>query len=502
MPAGKPGWHSPKDSGASISVAEVPSTRFGEVDHHRRRGAGAEVPAAERVILHVDMDAFFASVEVLDHPELTGLPVIVGGAGPRGVVAACTYEARMFGVHSAMPSSVARRLCPQAVFVAGRFHRYVEESRKLHAIFEEITPLVEGISLDEAFLDVTGSLHLLGDGVTIAAAIRQRVADELQLTCSVGIGRSKFIAKLASKAAKPNADRSGIRAGAGVVVIAPDAEADFLHPLPARALWGVGPATGTRLDALGVSTVGDIAALPPGVLERALGSSLGAHLSALACGDDPRPVVPDQEAKSIGHEETFASDLWDRTVLHGHLMRMVDASATNLRRSGLAARTVSVKIRFADFTLITRSHSLGTSIDATQAVAAVASALFETVDLEQGVRLLGVSLSGFSSPGQGEQLSLDLGLPGQAAPGPDPGRFSALGGGTVGEDGDVERIQRSWSSVTAAVDAIRERYGGAAVGSASLVGPDGLSIRRRGEAQWGPGTAPPGAMGGADLGSL
>ena len=438
--------------------------------------------AGERVILHVDMDAFFASVEVLDDPTLAGLPVIVGGAGPRGVVAACTYEARRFGVHSAMPSSVARRLCPHAVFVDGRFHRYMEESRKLHDIFGDVTPLVEGISLDEAFLDVTGSQHLLGEGPAIAAAIRRRVADELHLGCSVGIGRSKLIAKLASKAAKPTADRTGVRDGAGVVVVRPDEELGFLHPLPVRALWGVGPVTGRRLDALGVATVGDIAALPTGVLERALGASLGAHLSALARGDDPRPVVPEQEAKSIGHEETFPSDLWDAALLHGHLMRMVDASATILRRSGLAARTVTIKVRFGDFTMITRSHSLGVPIDATPAVAAVATALLDSVSVERGVRLLGVSLSGVGQPDQGVQLSLDLGPPGGL---PDPGAA----------DDDVEEIQRSWGPVTAAVDAIRARYGGSSVGPASLVGPDGLTVRRRGEAQWGPGgtTGPTGA---------
>ena len=217
---------------------------------------------AERVILHVDMDAFFASVEVLDDPTLAGLPVIVGGSGARGVVAACTYEARRFGVHSAMPSSVARRLCPHAVFVDGRFHRYVEESAKLHAIFHSVTPLVEGISLDEAFLDVTGSRQLLGDGPTIAEAIRRRVSDELHLDCSVGIGRSKLMAKLASKAAKPSASPSGVTAGAGIVVVPADAELAFLHPLPVRALWGVGPVTGRRLESLGILTVGDIAALP------------------------------------------------------------------------------------------------------------------------------------------------------------------------------------------------------------------------------------------------
>ena len=476
-------------------MVDRPATGVGGAE---RRQATGPVPGVRRAILHVDMDSFFASVEVLDDPSLAGQPVIVGGAGPRGVVAACTYEARMFGVHSAMPSSVARRLCPRAVFVDGRFHRYVEESRKLHAIFEEVTPLVEGISLDEAFLDVTGSRQLLGDGPTIATAIRARVGDELHLACSVGVGRSKLMAKLASKAAKPTADRSGIRPGPGVVVVPPDGELDFLHPLPARALWGVGPVTGRKLDALGVATVGDIAALPPGTLEHALGASLGNHLSLLARGEDPRPVVPEQAAKSIGHEETFATDLWDRVALHAHLMRMVDASASTMRRSGLAARTVSVKVRFADFSLITRSHSLAAPIDATQAVAAVAGALFESVEVGKGVRLLGVSLSGFGPPEAGVQLTLDLGGSGAELTEPAFTEPTLRGGfegrerpGHGGDDEEVEQIQRSWGPVTAAVDAIRERYGGSSVGSAALVGADGLRIRRRGEAQWGPGDPSP-----------
>jgi DNA polymerase-4 len=438
------------------------------------------------------MDAFFASVEVLDDPSLAGLPVIVGGSGVRGVVAACTYEARAFGVHSAMPSTVARRLCPSAVFVDGRFHRYVEESRRLHAIFESVTPLVEGISLDEAFLDVTGSQHLLGDGPTIAESIRRRVADELELSCSVGVGRSKLMAKLASKAAKPTATRDGVTAGQGVVVVPPGGELEFLHPLPVRALWGVGPVTGRRLDALGIATVGDIAALPPGALERFVGTALGAHLAALARGDDPRPVVAEQAAKSIGHEETFASDVWDRDDLHRRLMRMVDASATNLRHSGLAARTVSIKVRFADFAQITRAHSMNAPIDAAPAIGAVAEALLDSVELSKGVRLLGVSLSGFGHSGMGQQLSLDLG---PSASGVDEGPPEPADAGDLAQAVDdplarahdeAERIQRSWGSVTAAIDAIRARYGGSSVGPASLVGADGLQVRRRGEAQWGP----------------
>ncbi len=454
------------------------------------RAPSAAGPFTDRAILHVDMDSFFASVEVLDNPSLRGLPVIVGGSGSRGVVAACTYEARMFGVHSAMPSSVARRLCPSAVFVDGRFHRYMEESTKLHDIFTSVTPLVEGISLDEAFLDVTGSRQLLGDERTIADSIRQRVSEELKLTCSVGVGRSKLMAKLASKAAKPVASREGIVPGPGVVVVPPEGELEFLHPLPVRALWGVGPVTGRKLEALGVNSVGDMADLPPGALERYLGEAQGAHLAALARGHDPRPVVPEQPVKSIGHEETFAADIWDRQELQRRLVRMVDASATALRRAELAARTITIKVRFGDFTLITRSHSMNAPIDATPAVGEVAAALLDAVDLKTGVRLLGVSLSGFGRVEDAAQLTLDLGGPasdagvGESSDSPEP---------LVQAQRDAERIQSSWGSVTAAVDSIRARYGGSSVGPASLVGADGLQLKSRGEAQWGPSAAQSGS---------
>jgi DNA polymerase-4 len=422
------------------------------------------------------MDAFFASVEVLDDPSLAGKPVIVGGAGTRGVVAACTYEARRFGVHSAMPSSVAKRLCPTAVFLDGRYHRYAEVSKELHEILESVTPLVEGISLDEAFLDVTGAKQLLGDGRAIACTIRRRVHEALRLTCSVGVGRTKLMAKLASKAAKPVATRSGVVAGPGVVVVPPVGELDFLHPLPVRALWGVGPVTERKLESLGIARIGDIAGLPPAALERALGPAAGAHLSALARGRDPRPVIADQAAKSIGHEETFPSDLWDLAELHGHLARMVDASATALRKSGLAARTVNVKIRFADFTMVNRSHSMGSPIDTTAAIGAVAGALLDSVPLDQGVRLLGVSLAGFGDPGAGFQLALDLGPAATRSPAEDHPPAQE----------EVERLEQSWGAVTAAVDAIRARYGGSSVGPASLVGADGLRVRSQGDAQWGP----------------
>jgi DNA polymerase IV len=457
-------------------------------------GAGPPPGPVDRVILHVDMDSFFASVEVRDDPNLAGRPVIVGGSGGRGVVAACTYEARMFGVHSAMPSSVARRLCPDAVFLDGRFHRYVEESRRLHDILRSYTPLVEGISLDEAFLDVSGAVHIFGSGPTMGHTIRSRVHDEMLLECSVGVGRSKFIAKLASKAAKPRASRSGIEPGPGVVEVVAEDELGFLHPMPVRALWGSGPATEKRLLALGVTTVGELAAMPPDSLERYLGMAAGRHLSDLSRAIDDRPVVPDQEAKSIGHEETFSSDIWDPDELRRRLQRMVDASGTALRRAERAARTITVKLRFGDFTQITRSHTLDGPVDATPAIAAVATALLDSVDLARGIRLLGVSLSGLVEPGGSTQLRLDLGPAGDGAGGEfregGPTDSSAGAGppsGVLqGAGREAERLQESWGSVTDAVDAIRARYGGEAVGPASLVTPDGIRVRRRGEAQWGP----------------
>lgn len=459
---------------------------------------------ADRAILHVDMDAFFASVEVLDDPRLTGRPVIVGGTGMRGVVAACTYEARRFGVHSAMPSVTARRLCPEAVFVEGRYQRYVEESEKLHSILDEVSPLVEGISLDEAFVDVSGCERLAGDGRTIAMAVRERVHGELHLTCSVGVGRSKLIAKLASKEAKPMSARSGIRPGRGVVVVPAEGELAFLHPLPVSALWGVGPVTARKLEGLGVRTVGDLAAIRIRTLQRHLGKSHGTHLADLAQGKDQRPVVPDRDAKSVGHEETFPVDLVDADLMKDHLARLTEVASAHLRSAGLAARRVTIKIRFGDFSLVTRSHSLTVPIDSVLAVRSIVMALFESVERQRGVRLLGVSLSGFVEDPQGVQLSLDLdAAPRSGAQGPGKGNGAEVQGEAVVSrvseatdrmaqaHSEAERLQQSWSGVTSTVDAIRARYGRSAVGPASLVGPDGLRVRRRGEAQWGPSDGKP-----------
>jgi DNA polymerase IV len=439
------------------------------------------VSADERIILHVDMDAFFASVEVLDDPSLAGKPVIVGGNGRRGVVAACTYEARRFGVHSAMSSAEARRRCPSAVFIGGHYHRYVEVSGELHGIFRSVTPLVEGISLDEAFLDVTGARRRSGDGADIAAGIRQRVQDELHLTCSVGVGASKLVAKLASKAAKPQASRTRIEPGAGVVVVSRQDEPSFLRPMPVRALPGVGPATARRLHELGVVSVGNLADLPVGTLERAVGNAVGRQLAAMADGRDDRPVVPDQVQKSIGHEETFATDLWDAADLRARLLRMVEASASLLRGAELRTRTVTVKARLSDFSQCTRSHSLAIPVDTEAAIGAVAIALLESIDRPLGVRLLGVSLSGLGPADAGLQLAFDLDTEGSVGQSPAAGERAVLP-----SDEETEHLQRSWEAVAAAIDTIRARYGGTSVGPASQVTAGGLALRRRGDAPWGP----------------
>jgi len=401
------------------------------------------------------MDAFFASVEVLDDPSLAGRPVIVGGSGARGVVASCTYEARAYGVHSAMPSLRARQLCPDAVFVAGRYGRYAEVSARLREVLVSFTPLVEPIGLDEAFLDVAGAVRLLGEPETIGRAIRLRVHEELRLDCSVGAGRSKLVAKLASRDAKPRAGPTGKVPGRGVVVVGASEEAAFLQAKPVERLWGVGPATASRLVGLGVRTVGDLARLPEPALVRALGRSHGRHLAALARGDDPEPVVPDRPAKSVGHEETFPEDVADRRVLQRHALRMAESVAGHLRSAGQVGRTVTVKVKLADFSLLTRSHTMAAGLDTGTAIGAIASALLETVELPLGARLLGVSVSGLQPASAGRQLRFDLDAPTSAS--------------RAGSAAEAARRQEHWSEVAAAVDAIRARFGTSAVGSASGV---------------------------------
>ena len=453
--------------------------------------------SAACTVLHVDMDAFFAAVEVLDDPALAGLPVIVGGSGTRGVVASCTYEARAFGVRSAMSSVEARRRCPGALFVSGRYWRYSEVSAQLHEVLRRYTPVVESIGLDEAFLDVAGAVRLLGHPLRIARRLRAEIEEELHLHCSVGVARTKLLAKLGSEAAKPRASHTGTVPGAGVVVVEPDDELAFLHPLPVRALWGVGPATAARLAGLGVNTVGDLAAVPQEALSRLLGNSHGRHLGLLAMGQDERVVEADRGAKSIGHEETFAADFHDHGALHPQVVRMADAVCQRLRESGVRARTITVKVRFADRTTITRAHTVGEATASPRLVRAVALALVSAVEVGEGVRLLGVSASGLTSQPAAQQLSFgDMGespasSPGPAGAGPDPTREGE--GGPTGPDASgaaVATAEAAWEDVEAALAAIRARYGPAAVAPAALIGRRGLSVKTRGDTQWGPDADP------------
>lgn len=421
-------------------------------------------PVTGTPIVHVDMDAFFASVELLRRPELRGLPVVVGGDGSRGVVAAASYEARVYGIRSAMSSTQARRLCPHAVFLPGDHALYAEVSRRIMNVFHSFTPLVEPISLDEAFLDVSGAIRVHGDPLTIAHTIRRRVLDEEGLTCSVGVAPNKFLAKLASESAKPRPGRDGPVFGPGVRVVEPGEVRAFLDPLPIRAVWGIGPATGDRLDRLGIRSVADLAAMSVEALVASVGKAHGRHLWELARGIDDRRVVPVHDPKSVSHEETFPVDIRDPERLTSEVVRMADAVGDRLRRGERRARTVQLKVRFGDFRTITRATTLDGPTDSGAVIARAARGLLERIDPAPGVRLLGVGVSGFAASTDGEQLSLDDLF--EAAPSP----------------------AAEWRRAEAAIDLIRDRFGAASIAPASALGPSGLRPKRRGDQQWGPTT--------------
>lgn len=429
-------------------------------------------PGADRCVLHVDMDAFFASVEAKMEPSLKGCPVVVGGAGNRGVVASASYEARAFGIRSAMPAAQARRLCPAAVFVAPHFELYHDYSQRIHQIFTSFTPLVEGIGLDEAFLDVSGCRALFGEPVEIAAQLRRRIADELGLSCSVGGGPSKLVAKLASKAAKPAASRSGPVPGRGTVVVSEAEVLGFIWPMPIEALWGVGPASAGRLRKLGVATVGELAALPVGALVAALGKSAGHVVYDLAWGCDARPVEPNRTVKSIGHEETYAVDVVDRRELERRLVLMADAVAHRAREHGVVARTITLKLRYGDFTTLTRSYTFPSPQATGPGLWTAAKALLSALDLKDGVRLLGVSASGLvpAEASPGEQLQLSLGA--------DEAR-GAPGGQAPPERSPGPAARRAdWTKASEAVDAVRARFGQSAVRPGVATSPRTASSRR------------------------
>lgn len=420
----------------------------------------------------MDMDAFFASVEAVDDPSLAGKAVIVGGDGRRGVVASCSYEARSFGVRSAMPSVEARRLCPEAVFVAPRHGRYAQVSRQLHEVFRGFTPIVEGISLDEAFLDVTGAERIYGPPAAIGAQIRRRVFEETGLVCSVGGSRVKFVSKMASKAAKPQVARSferrtrpqgppeapspfesgglegGFGPGSGVFIVPEGHEIAFLHPHPVEALWGVGPATSSRLARMGIKTVGDLASVPSKTLEEALGRANGAHLARLARGVDERAVQPERSTKSISQEETFSEDRFDVDSLRVPVLAMADNVASRARQAGVGARTVTIKVRYRDMTTRTRSYTLKERADTASDIARTALALLAEAECERGVRLIGVALTNLADQdgADASQLRLDFG-------------------------GGSDRTPSSHRAASVAVDEVRRRFGPGSLTTAALVGP-------------------------------
>lgn len=348
-------------------------------------------------ILHADMDAFYASVEQRDDPGLRGRPVAVGGAGPRGVVAAASYEARRYGVASAIPMVRARRLCPELVVVAPDFHRYQQASWQVMEILRSHTPLVEILSLDEAFLDVGGAVRLFGPPPRIAQRIRTGIRERLSLPCSVGVAPTKSLAKLCSARAKPD----------GLAHLPAGEVTAFLEPLPVSALWGAGPATVERLRRYGFRTVGQVAAADEATLVRVVGEALGRQLHRLARGVDDRPVIPNEPAKSLSAEETFEHDLDDPTALRRILLRLASRVGRRLRAAGLAGRTVTLKVRFAPFQTVTRSATLEWPTDRTHDVAGLAVGLLDALRLERArVRLLGVAVSNLAGGEAARQLSL------------------------------------------------------------------------------------------------
>jgi DNA polymerase-4 len=401
----------------------------------KQDGSGRQITAAPTDdltahLLHVDMDAFFASVELLEHPELVGKPVIVGHPSARSVVTAATYEARKFGVNSAMPMAVALRRCPQAIVLEPHYDRYTKYSALVMDVFRGVTPMVEVLGIDEAFLDVAGARRLLGTPWQIGTLIRERVFAETGLHCSVGAAATKYVAKLASSRAKPD----------GLLVVPKADTLTFLHPQPISALWGVGAKTAEKLERLGLRTVGDVADTPVDALTRAVGPAMAAHFHALAWGRDPRQVVTEQFEKSIGHERTFETNIADISELEKEMLRLANAVGVRLRRADVQARTVALKLRFADFSTISRSRTLAEPTDLGRRLYEEARSLYaESGRVGEPIRLLGV---------RGEQLV-----------------GSAADAGLWDDDGD-------WREAEHAVDAITAKFGRSLVRPATLLGDD------------------------------
>lgn len=345
-----------------------------------------------RTIVHVDMDAFFAQVEVLDEPSYASRPLIVGGprVGSRGVVSTCSYEARRYGIHSAMPLRRAIELCPHAIVVPPRLSRYREVAAQVRRVLDKFTPIVEPLSIDEAFLDMTGCEHFYASPPDLGQRIKAAIRQATQLTASVGIAPNKFLAKLASDRQKPD----------GLVIVPSHAVDDFLADLPVRSLWGVGPQTSRLLEQVGIVTVKNLKEYSRERLIRFLGDNLGKHLWELAHGRDDRPVEPHTKAKSLGKETTFPTDIWDGPLLRSHLAHLVAETGWRLRRLGLYARTVTVKARYPNFETLTRSRTLSRAVHNDDALFRTAAEILDSLKLRQPLRLLGVYVSKFENIAQ------------------------------------------------------------------------------------------------------
>lgn len=414
-------------------------------------------------IMHVDMDAFFVQLELNRRPELRGKPVVVGSHGSRGVVAAASYEARAYGVFSATPSTRARRLCPELVFLSGDLDLYATVSRKIMKVLLSFTPDVEQISIDEAFLDVRGCQKMFGNPLEMAKLIRRTVHEKENVLCSIGVATNKMIAKLASKAAKPKPSLDGIKPGQGVVLVEAGQELDFLHPMPVGALWGIGPATEKVVRKLGAETVGDIAALPVATLVGALGKSHGTHIAQLARGIDSNTIAEKQEAKSISHEMTFLEDRFTHDEIRKAVWQLSEKVGTRLRAASKYARHVGIRVRHGDFTSYTTGAKLPVPTQSTQAIAAEAMALLEKHDVSMGVRLVGVKVSELTEDGSaqlsfGEFLSHEGGNVGSNK-GSNEGSY-----GGIAADPTLRSIRRdSDAKLDHAIDSIRSRYGAGAI---------------------------------------
>ncbi|WP_426182837.1 DNA polymerase IV [Microbacterium sp. TWP3-1-2b2] len=379
-------------------------------------------------ILHVDMDAFYAAVEVMDDPSLRGLPLIIGAPDGRSVVSSASYEARRYGVRAAMPVGQAMRLCPSAKIVMPHFDRYQAVSRQVMAVFESITPLVEPLSVDEAFLDVQGVRRLWGSPGQIARLVRERVQAEVGISCSVGVAATKHVAKMASTISKPD----------GMLIVAAADTLDFLAPRSVRAMWGVGPKASDALEARGIRTIGDIRESPQEMLDRAVGPALGARIAQLARGEDARAVETERVEKSVGHEETFEVDVMDREFLRAELLRLADRVAVRLRKASWECATVAIKIRFDDFTTLSRSQTLAEPTSVGQRIGEAAQTLFESIDRRDPVRLVGVRAE----------------------------KLRPAGGGAFALWDDDEH----WRKVEGALDDARARFGNTTIGRARHVG--------------------------------